>query len=118
MATTTRKVAPKKSKALQSKTGAGAAVAERSKDAKKPFGKAAPKTVKSASRIEAGQSHEGEGRGRQQAFHGHARDAQGQEDRDRRCRDGGFRHRQGQQAGQGQEQIVLSQIRSRVYRGC
>ena len=48
MATTTRKVAPKKSKALQSKTGAGAAVAERSKDAKKTFGKAAPKTVKPA----------------------------------------------------------------------
>ena len=48
MATTTKKAAPKKGKALQSKTGAGAALAERSKDAKATFGKAAPKTVKSA----------------------------------------------------------------------
>lgn len=47
MAATTKKAAPKKGKALESKTGAGAAIAERSKDAKKPaFGKAAPKTVK------------------------------------------------------------------------
>jgi hypothetical protein len=44
--TTTKKAAPKKSKAMESKTGAGAAVAGRSKDAKKTFGKAAPKTVK------------------------------------------------------------------------
>ena len=47
MATTTKKAAPKRSKAAQPKTGAGAAVAERSKDAKKTFGKAAPKMVKS-----------------------------------------------------------------------
>jgi hypothetical protein len=49
MATTTRKAPPKKGKAIESKTGAGAAIAERSKDSKKPtFGKAAPKTVKPA----------------------------------------------------------------------
>ena len=48
MATMTKKAAPKKSKATQSKTGAGPAIAERSKDAKKTFGKAAPKTVASA----------------------------------------------------------------------
>ena len=49
MATTRKKAAPKKSKSVQSKTGAGAAIAERSKDAKKPsFGKADPKAVKPA----------------------------------------------------------------------
>jgi hypothetical protein len=49
MATTTKKASPKKGKAVEPKTGAGAAVAERPKDAKKPtFGKAAPKTVKPA----------------------------------------------------------------------
>ena len=49
MATTTKKAPPKKGKAIESKTGAGAAIAERSKDTKKPtFGKAAPKTVKPA----------------------------------------------------------------------
>ena len=63
MATTTKKAAPKKSKALQSKTGAGAAVAERSKDAKKTFGKAAPKTVKPDTASKPAKSHEGEGRG-------------------------------------------------------
>ncbi len=48
MATTKKKAAPKRSgKPAQAKTGAGAAIAERSKDAKKPsFGTAAPKTVK------------------------------------------------------------------------
>ena len=47
-ATTRKKSAPKKS-STASKPGAGAAVAERSKDAdKKAFGKAAPKTVKPA----------------------------------------------------------------------
>ena len=49
MATTRKKAAPKKSKSVQSKTGAGAAIAERSKDAAKPsFGKADPKAVKPA----------------------------------------------------------------------
>jgi hypothetical protein len=48
MATTPKKAAPRKGKALESKTGAGAALAERSKDAKKTFGKSAPKTVKPA----------------------------------------------------------------------
>jgi hypothetical protein len=49
MATTTKakKAAPKKAAATESKSGAGAAMAERSKDAKASFGKAAPKTVKS-----------------------------------------------------------------------
>jgi hypothetical protein len=48
MATTTKKNSAAKSKATQAKAGAGPAIAERSKDAKKPtFGKAAPKTVKS-----------------------------------------------------------------------
>ena len=47
MATTRKKAAPKKGKSVQSKTGAGAAIAERSKDAAKPsFGKADPKAVK------------------------------------------------------------------------
>ncbi|MDX8442395.1 hypothetical protein [Mesorhizobium australafricanum] len=50
MATNSRKPAPKKNKANQSRTtqakaGAGPAVAERSKDAKPAFGKAAPKKV-------------------------------------------------------------------------
>lgn len=50
MATKTRKPAPAKSratqsKATQSKAGAGPAVAERSKDAKPAFGKAAPRKV-------------------------------------------------------------------------
>ena len=48
MATKPKKAAPKKSKATESKTGAGPAVAARSKDASKAFGKAAPKTVKPA----------------------------------------------------------------------
>jgi hypothetical protein len=49
MATKAKKAAPKKGKAAQSKTGAGAATAARSKDTgKKTFGKAAPKTVKPA----------------------------------------------------------------------
>lgn len=48
MATMKKKTAPRKSgKPLEAKTGAGAAMAERSKDAKKPsFGTAAPKSVK------------------------------------------------------------------------
>ena len=50
MATKTRKTAPvrnraSQSKATQSKAGAGPALAERSKDAKQAFGKAAPKQV-------------------------------------------------------------------------
>jgi hypothetical protein len=50
MAAKTRKPAPAKSranqtKATQSKAGAGPAIAERSKDAKPSFGKAAPKKV-------------------------------------------------------------------------
>ncbi|TIS94535.1 MAG: hypothetical protein E5W87_33730 [Mesorhizobium sp.] len=55
MATMARKPAPAKgratrSKAIQSKTGAGPAVAARSRDAAKPsFGKAAPKKVSPAS---------------------------------------------------------------------
>ena len=44
-ATKTRKTAPTKSKATQAKAGAGPAIAERSKDAKPAFGKAAPKKV-------------------------------------------------------------------------
>ena len=49
MATKAKKAAPKKGKAAELKTGAGAATAARSKDAgKKAFGKAAPKTVKPA----------------------------------------------------------------------
>jgi hypothetical protein len=49
MATKAKKVAPRKGKAAELKTGAGAATAARSKDAgKKTFGKAAPKTVKPA----------------------------------------------------------------------
>lgn len=48
MATTKKKTAPRKGKPVETKAGAGAAIAERSKDAKKPgFGKAAPKSVKS-----------------------------------------------------------------------
>ena len=48
MATTAKKKPAAKSKTTQAKSGAGPAVAEHSKDAKKPtFGKAAPKTVKS-----------------------------------------------------------------------
>ena len=48
MATTKKKAAPRKGKPAESKSGAGAAIAERSKDAKKQsFGKAAPKSVKS-----------------------------------------------------------------------
>lgn len=46
MATKAKKAAPRKSKATQAKAGAGPAVAARSKDAKKTFGRAAPKTVK------------------------------------------------------------------------
>ena len=65
---------------MQAKTGAGAAIAERSKDAKKTFGKAAPKTVKPAAASKPAKAAEGEGR-RRQAFHGHARHAQGQEHR-------------------------------------
>ena len=50
MATNSKKLAPKKSRATQSRTtqakaGAGPAIAERSKDAKPAFGKAAPKKV-------------------------------------------------------------------------
>ncbi|RAZ91494.1 hypothetical protein DPM33_09500 [Mesorhizobium hawassense] len=50
MATNSRKPAPKKTRANQSRTaqakaGAGPALAERSKDAKQAFGKAAPKKV-------------------------------------------------------------------------
>lgn len=50
MATNSRKPTPKKSRATQSRTtqakaGAGPAIAERSKDAKPAFGKAAPKKV-------------------------------------------------------------------------
>ncbi|MDG4878259.1 hypothetical protein P9273_24595 [Mesorhizobium sp. WSM4935] len=48
MATNSRKTAPKKARANQSRTAqpkAGAAIAERSKDAKPAFGKAAPKRV-------------------------------------------------------------------------
>jgi large subunit ribosomal protein L23Ae len=46
MVTKTRKPAARKSAGVRSKTGAGAALAERSKDAAKPtFGKAAPKKV-------------------------------------------------------------------------
>ncbi len=49
MATTKKKAAPRKSGNTQAKSGAGAAIAERSKDAKKPsFGTAAPKSVKAA----------------------------------------------------------------------
>lgn len=50
MAATSRKTPTKKaSKSPASKSGAGAAIAERSKDStKKTFGKAAPKTVKPA----------------------------------------------------------------------
>ena len=53
MATNSRKTPPKKSKssqprATQAKAGAGPAVAERSKDAKPAFGKAAPKKVTAA----------------------------------------------------------------------
>ena len=49
MATTKKKATPRKSGKAQAKSGAGAAIAERSKDAKKPsFGTAAPKTVKPA----------------------------------------------------------------------
>lgn len=58
MATKAKKAAPAKaktasSKATQSKNGAGPAVAARSKDAKKTFGKAAPKTVKPAAKSSA-----------------------------------------------------------------
>ena len=46
MATKAKKAAPKTGKALQSKVGAGPALAERSKDAAKPeLGKSAPKKV-------------------------------------------------------------------------
>jgi hypothetical protein len=45
MAQKARKPAPARGKATQSKAGAGPAVAERSKDAKPAFGKAAPKKV-------------------------------------------------------------------------
>ena len=49
MATTTKKTSPKKSKTIESRTAAGADVAVRAKDAKKPtFGKATPKSVKPA----------------------------------------------------------------------
>ena len=49
MATNKKKAAPGKSGKTQAKSGAGAAIAERSKDAKKPtFGTAAPKSVKAA----------------------------------------------------------------------
>ena len=48
MATTKKKAAPRKGKSVEAKSGAGAAIAERSKDAKKQnFGKASPKRVKS-----------------------------------------------------------------------
>lgn len=62
MASTTRKAAPgrgasktPKAKTTQAKAGAGPAIAERSKDAKPSFGKAAPKkvnptTIKAAAR--------------------------------------------------------------------
>jgi large subunit ribosomal protein L23Ae len=52
MATKAKKPAPKKAASVQSKTGAGAALAERSKDAaKKPtFGKAAPRKVAPAAK--------------------------------------------------------------------
>ncbi|MDG4891530.1 hypothetical protein [Mesorhizobium sp. WSM4887] len=45
MATKTRKPAPARSRANQSRAGAAPATAERSKDAKPSFGKAAPKKV-------------------------------------------------------------------------
>ncbi|UVK42916.1 hypothetical protein BPNPMPFG_004646 [Mesorhizobium sp. AR07] len=45
MAQKARKPTPVKGKATQAKTGAGPAIAERSKDAKPAFGKAAPKKV-------------------------------------------------------------------------
>jgi hypothetical protein len=48
MAQKARKPAPAKGKAVQSKAGAGPAIAARSKDAKPTFGKAAPKKVVSA----------------------------------------------------------------------
>jgi hypothetical protein len=53
MATKAKKAVSKTGKALESKTGAGAAVAERSKDAKPTFGKASPKTVKQAAPAKA-----------------------------------------------------------------
>jgi hypothetical protein len=54
MATTKKKAAPRKSGNTQAKSGAGAAIAERSKDAKKPsFGTAAPKSVKAAAPTKA-----------------------------------------------------------------
>jgi large subunit ribosomal protein L23Ae len=55
MVTKAKKPAARKSASLQSKTGAGAAVAERSKDAaKKPtFGKAAPRKVTPAAKSAA-----------------------------------------------------------------
>lgn len=53
MATKAKNTASKTGKALESKTGAGAAVAERSKDAKQAFGKAAPKSVKPAATAKA-----------------------------------------------------------------
>ncbi|WFP63455.1 MULTISPECIES: hypothetical protein [unclassified Mesorhizobium] len=45
MATKTRKPAPARSRASQSRAGTAPATAERSKDAKPTFGKAAPKQV-------------------------------------------------------------------------
>ena len=48
MATKAKKATAPRGNATQSKTGAGPAVAARSKDARKTFGRAAPKTVKPA----------------------------------------------------------------------
>lgn len=54
MATKAKKPAPKRTASVQSKTGAGAAIGERSKDAAKPaFGKAAPRKVTPAQKTAA-----------------------------------------------------------------
>jgi large subunit ribosomal protein L23Ae len=54
MATKAKKPAPKRTASVQSRTGAGAAIGERSKDAAKPaFGKAAPRKVTPAQKTAA-----------------------------------------------------------------
>ncbi|MHA6687398.1 hypothetical protein [Mesorhizobium sp. A556] len=55
MVTKAKKPAAKKTASVQSKTGAGAAIAERSRDAAKPaaFGKAAPRKVTPAQKSAA-----------------------------------------------------------------
>ncbi len=53
MATKQRKTVQKKPRAAPDKSGAAAALAERTKDAKKSFGKAAPKQVKPAAHAPA-----------------------------------------------------------------